>query len=137
MRTYSMALVAHHWTHLGLPLQRSHLRALPVVGLAVMAPTGQAWMQSRQPVHFSSSSSTPPPSSLRMAAQHNIAALKASTAKRIVASCPACYYTLKVEYPRVGSFNMDVVHATQLFRDFLEEGKIAFKRGLKGMRSLS
>ncbi|MBM4453186.1 MAG: (Fe-S)-binding protein [Chloroflexi bacterium] len=49
--------------------------------------------------------------------------------KRIVTSCPECYYTLKVDYPKfVEKWNMQVVHATEVLAPLVADGRLAMGR---------
>ncbi|MBM4452039.1 MAG: (Fe-S)-binding protein [Chloroflexi bacterium] len=46
--------------------------------------------------------------------------------KRIVTSCPECYYTLKVDYPKfVENWNMQVVHMTETIATPVADGRLA------------
>ncbi|MFC1968044.1 (Fe-S)-binding protein [Chloroflexota bacterium] len=56
-------------------------------------------------------------------AQRNIEILKSHNVKRIVASCPHCYNTLKNEYPQFGG-EFDVLHHSELLADLVKQGKV-------------
>jgi Fe-S oxidoreductase/nitrate reductase gamma subunit len=61
-------------------------------------------------------------------AQANIERLKQYTPKRIVASCPHCFNTLKNEYPQLdGAF--DVVHHSQLIQELIDTGRLEVPAG--------
>jgi Fe-S oxidoreductase len=61
-------------------------------------------------------------------AQANIERLKQYTPKRIVASCPHCFNTLKNEYPQLeGDF--DVVHHSQLIQELIDAGRLEVPAG--------
>lgn len=46
--------------------------------------------------------------------------------KRIVTSCPECYYTLKVDYPRfVEKWDVQVVHMTEVIAPVVADGRLA------------
>jgi len=45
--------------------------------------------------------------------------------KKIITSCPECYYTLKVDYPRMlGGTDTEVVHITEILAPLAESGKL-------------
>lgn len=46
--------------------------------------------------------------------------------KKIVATCPHCFNTLKNEFPKFGG-NYEVIHHTQYIMDLIKEGKLNFK----------
>lgn len=67
----------------------------------------------------------------RQMSVHNIEAIKASSAKRIVTSCAECYKSLKVEYPQIlGGIPFEVVHISELLVDLFHSGRVSYKRGL-------
>jgi heterodisulfide reductase subunit D len=50
-----------------------------------------------------------------MLGRNNVEELRARGIKKIITSCPECYYTLKVDYPRyVDGWNLEVTHITEL-----------------------
>ena len=53
----------------------------------------------------------------------NIETLHRYNVKKIVATCPHCFHSLKKEYPQFGG-NFDVVHHTDFLNSLVEEGKI-------------
>jgi Fe-S oxidoreductase len=55
--------------------------------------------------------------------QKNIEVLKNYNIKKIVASCPHCFSTLKNEYPQFGG-NFEVIHHSQLIADLISQGKL-------------
>ena len=55
--------------------------------------------------------------------QKNIETLKNYKVKKIVASCPHCFNTLKNEYPQFGA-DFEVVHHSQFLVDLMAEGKL-------------
>jgi Fe-S oxidoreductase len=65
----------------------------------------------------------------QMLAIQNIETLNMYGVKKIVASCPHCFNTLKNEYPALGG-NYDVVHHTQLLQSLMEEGKLKIEGGV-------
>ena len=47
--------------------------------------------------------------------------------KRIVVSCPECYETLSIEYPKViKGWDIEVMHISELTSELAEKGKISF-----------
>ncbi len=57
-------------------------------------------------------------------AKKNIEALKKYNIKKIVATCPHGYNTIKNEYPQLGG-NFDIVHATAFIEHLIDEGKLS------------
>lgn len=55
--------------------------------------------------------------------QRNIDMLKRYNVKKIVASCPHGYNTLKNEYPQFGG-NFEVIHHTELLAELIKNGKL-------------
>jgi Fe-S oxidoreductase len=60
-------------------------------------------------------------------ARHNIEAVKAIGARRLVTTCPSCYHTWVHEYPRLlgGPLGFEVLHATELLADLVDEGRLS------------
>jgi len=56
-------------------------------------------------------------------AQTNIERLNAYGPKRIVATCPHCFNTLKNEYPQLDG-NYDVVHHSEFIRELIASGRL-------------
>ncbi len=55
--------------------------------------------------------------------KENVETLKKHKVKKIVATCPHCFNTLKNEYPDFGG-QFEVVHHTQFIRELIAEGKL-------------
>lgn len=61
-------------------------------------------------------------------AKHNVDALRKAGAKNVVVHCSGCYRTMKVDYPEiVGKLPFNVVHATELIRDLIKDGRLNFQ----------
>ncbi len=56
-------------------------------------------------------------------AQQNVERLNRYQAKRIVASCPHCFNTLKNEYPQLGG-DYRVIHHTEYIQELIESGRL-------------
>jgi Fe-S oxidoreductase/nitrate reductase gamma subunit len=56
-------------------------------------------------------------------AQTNIERLNQYKPKRVVASCPHCFNTLRNEYPQLGG-QFEVVHHSQLIQELLDSGRL-------------
>lgn len=71
----------------------------------------------------------------QMTALMNIETLKTYNVKKIVATCPHCFNTLKNEYPALGG-NYEVIHHTQFLQQLINDGRIKLKEGgaFKGKR---
>ncbi len=61
----------------------------------------------------------------------NIATLDEAGAKKIIASCPHCFNTIKNEYPALGG-NYEVIHHAQLLEHLVREGKLVPGSGYSG-----
>jgi Fe-S oxidoreductase len=60
----------------------------------------------------------------QMMAQTNVETLKAAGAKKIVATCPHCFNTLRNEYPDFDGV-FEVIHHTELLTHLVQEGRLA------------
>jgi len=65
------------------------------------------------------------------AAKANIATLDGVGAKKIIASCPHCFNTIKNEYPSLGG-NYEVIHHAQLLEHLVKTGKLVPGSGYSG-----
>ena len=60
--------------------------------------------------------------------------LQGYNVRKIISNCPHCFNTLKNEFPQFGG-NYEVVHATQLVRQLIAEGRLQFK--LDGQKAVT
>ncbi len=60
----------------------------------------------------------------------NVETLNRYDVKKIVATCPHCFHSLKNEYPQFGG-NYEVVHHTDFLLELVEAGKITVSRPLR------
>ena len=59
-------------------------------------------------------------------AQANMHELSRRGIKNIITSCPECYYTLKVDYPKfLESWDINVTHMTEVIAPLIENGQLA------------
>ncbi len=58
---------------------------------------------------------------------HNLEAIRASGARRIVTACPECARTLKLDYAALGEMGCEVLHLSQLLDELMEAGELAAK----------
>jgi Fe-S oxidoreductase len=61
----------------------------------------------------------------------NIATLDGVGAKKIIASCPHCFNTIKNEYPALGG-NYEVIHHAQLLEHLVQSGRLTPGSGYSG-----
>jgi Fe-S oxidoreductase len=61
----------------------------------------------------------------------NIATLDEVGAKKIIATCPHCFNTIKNEYPALGG-NYEVIHHSQLLEHLVQTGKLVPGAGYNG-----
>lgn len=66
----------------------------------------------------------------------NIETLNKYNVKKIVATCPHCFHSLKKEYPQFGG-NFDVVHHTDFLNQLVEEGKIKVQEKKKSAETIT
>jgi len=64
----------------------------------------------------------------QMKAISNIEILNSYNIKKIVATCPHCFNTLKNEYPELGG-NYEVIHHTQLINELIKNGQLVISGG--------
>jgi len=64
----------------------------------------------------------------QMQAMGNIQILNAYEIKKIVTTCPHCFYTLKNEYPELGG-NYEVLHHSQFLQQLIDAGKLTIQGG--------
>lgn len=59
-------------------------------------------------------------------AEHNVAAVRETGARKLVAGCPSCYHTWLYEYPSIigESLGFEVQHLTVLLDELIAEGRI-------------
>ncbi|MHA1771557.1 MAG: (Fe-S)-binding protein [Candidatus Thorarchaeota archaeon] len=64
----------------------------------------------------------------RRLAAHNVEAISATGAERVVTACAGCYRTLSVDYPKILSREIpfEVVHFPVLLKELIEQGRIKF-----------
>lgn len=62
--------------------------------------------------------------------EHNVAAVKAMGAKKVVTTCPSCFHFWKHAYPAalgVEELGLEVQHATEFLADLLETGQVPLR----------
>jgi heterodisulfide reductase subunit D len=61
--------------------------------------------------------------------RHNVAAVRRTGARQLVAACPSCYHTWKDEYPHIlgEPLGFEVLHSTELLERIISAGKLQFK----------
>jgi heterodisulfide reductase subunit D len=58
-------------------------------------------------------------------AKANIEGFRRHRIKKVVTNCPECYYTLKIDYPKlVGDTGIEVVHITEVIAPLVKTGKL-------------
>jgi len=62
-----------------------------------------------------------------MLTKTNIETMQRYDVKKIVATCPHCFNTIKNEYPQFGG-NFEVVHHTQFIKELIDTGKLKIDR---------
>ncbi len=64
-------------------------------------------------------------------ARHNIAAARATGARRVVMSCPSCYHMWKHTYPELlgedALDGLEVIHETELLSELTQDGRLHLK----------
>jgi len=65
-------------------------------------------------------------------AKMNVADFKKTGATRIVTACPECYRTLQKDYAeRLGNFDFEVLHFSELLSELVDKGQIEFEGKLQ------
>jgi heterodisulfide reductase subunit D len=61
--------------------------------------------------------------------RHNVEAVRAKGAQRLVAGCPSCYHTWLHDYPRIigEPLGFEVLHLSQLLEELLTSGRLKLK----------
>ncbi len=72
----------------------------------------------------------------QMLANQNIQTLNGYGVKKIVATCPHCFNTLKNEYPILGG-HYDVIHHTQYLDELIKGGKLKIQGGAFNGRKIT
>jgi Fe-S oxidoreductase len=67
----------------------------------------------------------------QMQAQQNIEAMNGAKVKKVIATCPHCFNTIKNEYPQFGG-RYEVVHHTQLLASLIREGRLRPSQAIDG-----
>ncbi len=72
------------------------------------------------------------PEDARRIMEHNVGAVRATKATTLVTTCPSCYHFWEHTYPVAldQDLGLQVVHATELVADLLEEGRLALRDDL-------
>jgi heterodisulfide reductase subunit D len=65
--------------------------------------------------------------------EHNVRRVRELGARRLVTTCPSCYYSWKKLYPSLGSLPPDlaVMHATQLLAELVNDGRITPRKTMQ------
>jgi Fe-S oxidoreductase len=67
----------------------------------------------------------------QMQAQQNVESLNAARVRKVIATCPHCFNTIKNEYPQFGG-RYDVIHHTQLLADLIRQGRLRPSQAIEG-----
>jgi Fe-S oxidoreductase/nitrate reductase gamma subunit len=67
----------------------------------------------------------------QMQAQQNIEAMNGAKVRKVIATCPHCFNTIKNEYPQFGG-NYEVMHHTQLLARLVKEGRLQPTQAIEG-----
>jgi heterodisulfide reductase subunit D len=59
--------------------------------------------------------------------EYNIRLFNSLNIKMLVTSCAGCYRTIKVDYLKMGTLNMEVLHTSQLLARLIQEKKLELK----------
>ena len=67
----------------------------------------------------------------QMQAQQNIEAMNAAGVKKVIATCPHCFNTIKNEFPQFGG-RYEVIHHTELLAQLIAEGRLRPSKAIEG-----
>jgi len=75
----------------------------------------------------------------KQAALHNIEALKARGAKRVIFACAGCFRASKIDWPRAygKTLPFEAIHMSQFLAEQLDAGKIKWEKSFDKNRHLS
>jgi heterodisulfide reductase subunit D len=63
--------------------------------------------------------------SMKALAEHNVQRVRRVGARRVVFTCPSCYYAWSHLYPEVVDVSgLELIHATELLAELLDDGKL-------------
>ena len=64
-------------------------------------------------------------------AKANVDAMNEAKVRKVIASCPHCFHTIRNEYPQFGG-NYEVIHHSQLLAHLLDSGRLKVDKPLAG-----
>ena len=67
----------------------------------------------------------------QMQAQQNIEAMNGAGVKKVIATCPHCFNTIKNEFPQFGG-TYEVIHHTELLAQLIVQGRLTPSRAVEG-----
>ncbi len=67
----------------------------------------------------------------QMQAQQNIEAMTAAGVRKVIATCPHCFNTIKNEFPQFGG-SYEVIHHTELLAQLIKEGRLKPSKAIDG-----
>jgi Fe-S oxidoreductase/coenzyme F420-reducing hydrogenase delta subunit len=68
-------------------------------------------------------------------AKLNVSAIKRANPKKVVTSCPECYRTLKLDYPKiVGDLDFEVLHISEFLVELIENEKLELPSTFKAIK---
>src|SRR5437868_1516118 len=67
----------------------------------------------------------------QLQAQQNVEAMNAATVRKVIATCPHCFNTIKNEFPQFGG-TYEVVHHTEVLASLIREGKLKPSKAING-----
>jgi Fe-S oxidoreductase/nitrate reductase gamma subunit len=67
----------------------------------------------------------------QMQAQQNIEAMKGAGVKKVIATCPHCFNTIKNEFPQFGG-HYEVIHHTELLASLIKDGRLKPTKSIEG-----
>ena len=72
----------------------------------------------------------------QMQAEQNVTAMNEAKVKKVIASCPHCFHTIKNEYPQFGG-SFEVIHHTKIIDHLLENGRIQLETEVGGVKKVT
>ncbi|HEY9287561.1 MAG TPA: (Fe-S)-binding protein [Candidatus Dormibacteraeota bacterium] len=67
----------------------------------------------------------------QLQAQQNVETMNGAGVKKVIATCPHCFNTIKNEYPQFGG-RYEVVHHTELLAELIRDGKLKPEKAVEG-----
>lgn len=117
--------------YVGVPLLQGSIRMINAAGIEFTALMGDEW-DCGFPLYIIGETDV-----LADLINHNIDGLVKKGVKRVFTTCPCCVSQIRNVWPvyyKGGKFPLELVHSTEIVAEAIKEGRLAFRKSLKGKR---